>query len=509
MQQDEGGDLAAAYDRLQAKNHALAAALRRASDELEKAKGRMALYGKPPLTYATLVRVASDAVDADGVQHATAEVIAGTRRQVLSVAPDVQASRLHPGDTVVINENLVIVGKGPAAEQGPVRTVAGELPGGRLVLKDASGALSVATRSDRLRGMQLEAGERVLTDGAGAIALETLPAPDDRDLVLEETPDVSFGDIGGLDAQLERIHDAVELPCQHRALFARYDLKAPKGVLLYGPPGNGKTMIAKAVAKALADEGRQGVFLSVKGPELLSKYVGESERMIRRVFQRARQRAAEGRQVVVFIDEMDSLLRTRGSGVSSDVETTIVPQFLAEMDGVEELDNVIVIGASNRIDMIDPAVLRPGRLDVKIRVDRPGPEQAQAIVRRYLTDRLPLEDGMDAGTLADMLVRDAFAQEPSRRIAIALDDQGVRFPLYFGDVVSGAALKGIVDKAKTYAVKASIEQGTPVAVGPALLARAVDEQVAESRQAVAGVDAAQWSKTNGVADGHVARIIGQ
>ena len=316
-----------------------------------------------------------------------------------------------------------------------------------------------------------------------------------------------------MDSEIGRIRDAVQLPFQHRALFERYDLKPPKGVLLYGPPGNGKTMIAKAVANALCEGGYdtngdgsispaetrvKGVFLSVKGPELLNKYVGESERLIRLIFQRARERAADGNPVVVFIDEMDSLLRTRGSGVSSDVETTIVPQFLSELDGVESLDNVMVIGASNRVDMIDPAVLRPGRLDVKIRVGRPKTNQAIAIVDHYLTDDLPLEDGVDAHALSAVLVHDIYGTSERRHLCDVQEENGQWHALFLADVVSGAMLKNIVDRAKTRAVKESIETGSDVALTVPLLAAAVEDEYRETRDSMADVDPEQWSRINGM-----------
>ena len=285
-------------------------------------------------------------------------------------------------------------------------------------------------------------------------------------------------------------------------------MKPPKGLLLYGPPGNGKTLIAKAVANALAEgaAGGRGVFLSVKGPELLNKFVGESERLIRMIFKRARERAADGKPVIVFIDEMDSLLRTRGSGVSSDVETTIVPQFLAELDGVETLGNVMVIGASNRIDMIDPAVLRPGRLDVKIRVERPKAAQAAQIIRHYLTDDLPLVPGVDAKALIGVLVSDIYSTDEHRYLCDVCDEHGQWHPIYLADVVSGAVLKNIVDRAKTRAVKISIESGQPAAIGVDLLAKAVDEEFLETRDAVLDANPEQWSRINGLEAGRITRI---
>ena len=303
-------------------------------------------------------------------------------------------------------------------------------------------------RSGALAYAGINQGDRIIVDPSVRLAIEALP-PRRQGSGAGGDPDVTFADIGGLDSEIGRIRDAVQLPFQHRALFERYDLKPPKGVLLYGPPGNGKTMIAKAVADALCEGGYdtngdgsispaetrvKGVFLSVKGPELLNKYVGESERLIRLIFQRARERAADGNPVVVFIDEMDSLLRTRGSGVSSDVETTIVPQFLSELDGVESLDNVMVIGASNRVDMIDPAVLRPGRLDVKIRVGRPKANQAIAIVDHYLTDDLPLEDGVDAHALSAVLVHDIYGTSERRHLCDVQEENGQWHALFLADV---------------------------------------------------------------------------
>lgn len=515
---DTMDEMAEMNDRLRAKNHALAQALNRAGQELAKAKAQLTQLAHPPMSFATMIRIDSCRTDDQGVQHAAAEIVSGNRRLIVPVAANLPAARLEPGRTVLLNENMVLVEQRDNETIGTVRTVKQVLDDGRLLVADTGGNLMLVRRSYALAHTSFDPSDRVIVDGSCRIALEALPGENDADLVLEETPDVSFDDIGGLDDEIERIRDAVQLPFQHRALFERYNLNPPKGVLLYGPPGNGKTLIAKAVAHALSQGGgtggqsersRQttgGVFLSVKGPELLNKFVGESERLIRLVFQRARERAEEGRPVIVFIDEMDSLLRTRGSGISSDVETTIVPQFLAELDGVERLDNVMVIGASNRIDMIDPAVLRPGRLDMKIHVERPKAKQAQAIIRHYLTDDLPLREGQDADTLAALLVDDIYDDSNRRNLCDVCDEHGHWESLHLSDVISGAMLKNIIDRAKTKAVKASILTGRPVAIDAALLAGAVNDEFDETRDSVLDADAEQWGRINGLDAGRITRI---
>ena len=501
-------EMAADYDRLMAKNHALAQALNRAGKELTKAKAQLAQIAQPPLTFATMVGIDRLSTDEQGVRHASAEVIAGARRLVVPVAANLNVERLQVGATVVLNEQMVLVEQRDVDGVGAMRIVRETLDDGRVIVQDGAGNPTLVRRATALAHTAMRQGDRVLVDPSVRMALELLPSEDDRNLVLEETPDVSFADIGGLDDEIERIRDAVQLPFQHRSLFERYNLEPPKGVLLYGPPGNGKTMIAKAIAHALCEGSGDGtdVFLSVKGPELLNKFVGESERLVRQIFQRARERAAGGRPVIVFIDEMDSLLRTRGSGVSSDVETTIVPQFLAELDGVENLANVMVIGASNRVDMIDPAVLRPGRLDVKIRVNRPDAEQAVAIIRHYLTDDLPLDAGVDAAALAGVLAHDIYTRDERRHLADIRDEHGQWTALFLADVASGAMLKNIVDRAKTSAVKASIVSGADVALDVDLLAAAVEEEFDETRDSVLDADPAQWARINGMDAGRVSCI---
>ncbi|WEV58368.1 proteasome ATPase [Bifidobacterium sp. ESL0728] len=504
---DADDELARENDNLRAKNHALAVALTRAGKELQKAKSQLGLMAAPPLNFATMVRVDSCSTDEQGVQHAKAEVLSGNRRLVVPVASNVPASRLVGGRTVLLNENMVLVEQRGLEISGTVRVVKQVLDDGRLMVADESGNVTLIERASALADVTIEPSARILVDSMARMALEVLPVENATDLVLEQTPDATFEDIGGLDSQIERIKDAVELPFLHRKLFERYDLRPPKGVLLYGPPGNGKTLIAKAVANALSGgDAENGVFLSVKGPELLNKYVGESERLIRLIFKRARTRAAEGKPVIVFIDEMDSLLRTRGSGVSSDVETTIVPQFLAELDGVESLDNVMVIGASNRVDMIDPAVLRPGRLDVKIRIDRPDKEAAAQIVSHYLTDNLPYESDQDAETLTKVLVDSVYADGPQRHICDVCDDQGRWSRVTLADVMCGAMLKNIVDRVKTHAVKDSITLGRPMEIGADAVLDAVDDEFEETSDSVMDSDPAQWSKINGIAGGHAVRI---
>ena len=321
-------------------------------------------------------------------------------------------------------------------------------------------------------GERLSVGDHVLFDARSGYLLEKLPKSEVEEVVLEEVPDVSYEQIGGLTDQIEQIRDAVELPFLHKDLFAEYHLSPPKGILLYGPPGCGKTLIAKAVANSIAKKlghltGREvkSFFLHVKGPELLNKYVGESERQIREVFKKAKERAEEGMPVIVFFDEMDSLFRTRGTGISSDVESTIVPQFLAEIDGLERLRNVIVIGASNRQDLIDPAVLRPGRLDLKIRIDRPDRRAAKEILGKYLSTDLPyhLSDGRTVAEVVPDLIEQVVdhmysASEENKFLEVTYAN-GEKETLYFKDFASGALIQGIVSRAKKYAIKRIIATG--------------------------------------------------
>ena len=496
-------------DVLQSKNHALAQALNRAGKELRQAKSQMMSLGHPPANFAVFIRIDATHTDEDGVRHTSAEVLMGSRRMVVPVSALVNVNRLSIGQTVLLNENMVLVAQRDLPITGTVRFVESVLESGRLMVADQSGQMSVVERASALLNQEFEHGDRVLVEGSGTLAVERLPKEDEDDLVLEEVPDVTFDDIGGLDGQIDQIRDAVELPFLHRDLFARYKLTPPRGVLLYGPPGNGKTLIAKAVANSLAAGSGEssGVFLSVKGPEILSKFVGESERIVRSIFERARRRAADGKPVIVFIDEMDSLLRTRGSGVSSDVETTIVPQFLAELDGIESLGNVIVIGASNRIDMIDPAVLRPGRLDVKIRIDRPGREQAASILRHYLTDELPLAPGVTAQDLISVMVGDIFRRDESRHVCDISDEQGQWTSVYFSGLISGAMLRNIVDRAKTAAVKASIHDGHEARLEASMLGKAVEEEYREAIDAMTGVNPQQWARLNGIDIGRATALM--
>lgn len=504
---------AAVMDALRERNHALTQALNRAGKELTKAKTRLAQMASPPLNFALALGVDSVSFDEMGVQHASLEVLYGSRRMVLALAPGVKADRIRPGQTLLLDENMVVVQVRDQATTGPLRQVSRIMDSGRLEVKDASGASSLVGRSGVLMDADLSVGNQVMVDPAGQLALSLVPEQEQDDLVLEEVPDVTFADIGGLDRQIDRIRDAVQLPFLHKDLFRRFSLNPPKGLLLYGPPGNGKTMIAKAVANSLSKgSGTPGVFLSVKGPELLNKFVGESERLMRRIFERARQRAGQGGPVIVFIDEMDSLLRTRGSGISSDVETTIVPQFLAELDGVEALDNVMVIGASNRVDMIDPAVLRPGRLDVKVRIDRPDRDAAASILSRYVTPDLPLkpeEGGVD--DLVQVLVCDIYREDQGRKVCDLLDQDGRWYPFYMSQLISGAVLRNIVDRAKTMAVKDSIRQDREVTLDADRCLQAVQEEYLDMLDSVGDQNPQQWARTAGLSVGRVAdiRLIGR
>jgi proteasome-associated ATPase len=405
-------------------------------------------------------------------------VFSGGRKMRVALHPELEAEEadlLQRGAEVVLNESLNVVLARSPEQSGEVVTLKELLEDGRAIIVGRADEERVVETAESLHGVKLRAGDSVLMDSRTGLLLEKLPRPEVEELVLEEVPDISYADVGGLDHQIEAITDAVELPFLHRELFVEHKLPAPKGILLYGPPGCGKTLIAKAVANSLAkkvaeksgDSAARSYFLNIKGPELLNKYVGETERQIRLVFQRAREKSEEGVPVIVFFDEMDSLFRTRGTGISSDMESTIVPQLLAEIDGVETLRNVIVIGASNREDLIDPAILRPGRLDVKIKIERPDRDAAAQIFARYLTSDLPLSEdevtgpgGGDRGKAVQMMIERTVAEmyradEENQFLEVTYQN-GDKEILYYKDFASGAMIENIVRRAKKLAIKRTI-----------------------------------------------------
>jgi proteasome-associated ATPase len=466
-------------DQAARQNEKLIQALQEAREQIEALRQEIEKLTAPPLSFA---------VFSDANNDGTVNVYLAGRKMKVAVHPSVPVSDLRRGQQLILNEALNVVERRDFELQGEVVRVKDLLSERRAIVMLRADEERVAEIAASLDGERLSVGDHLLFDVRSGYLLEKLPKSEVEELVLEEVPDVSYEQIGGLGDQLEQIRDAVELPFLHRELFAQYRLSPPKGVLLYGPPGCGKTLIAKAVANSIAKKmgnatGRdvKSYFLHVKGPELLNKYVGESERQIREVFKKAKEKAQEGMPVIVFFDEMDSLFRTRGTGISSDVESTIVPQFLAEIDGVERLRNVIVIGASNRQDLIDPAVLRPGRLDVKIRVDRPDRRSAKDIFGKYLRSDLPYDnptsepiDALIAG-LIDRVVEQMYSTSEENRFLEVTYANAEKETLYFKDFVSGALIEGVVARAKKYAIKRAIRTGEGGIRAEDLIAAARDE----------------------------------
>nr|WP_059008536.1 proteasome ATPase [Streptomyces specialis] len=468
-----------------AQNERLASTLREARDQIVALKEEVDRLAQPPSGFGVFL-----CANEDG----TADIFTGGRKLRVNVSPGIETDELRRGQEVMLNEALNVVAAMEFESAGDIVTLKEVLEDGeRALVVGHTDEERVVKLADPLMDVTLRAGDALLLEPRSGYVYEVVPKSEVEELVLEEVPDIDYTQIGGLGGQIELIRDAVELPYLHPDLFREHELRPPKGVLLYGPPGCGKTLIAKAVANSLAKKvaevtgkpAGKSFFLNIKGPELLNKYVGETERHIRLVFQRAREKASEGTPVIVFFDEMDSLFRTRGSGVSSDVENTIVPQLLSEIDGVEGLENVIVIGASNREDMIDPAILRPGRLDVKIKIERPDAEAARDIFSKYLTPTLPLhaEDlsehngNRDAtvGGMIQTVVEQMYAETEENRFLEVTYANGDKEILYFKDFNSGAMIQNIVDRAKKMAIKDFLDHDQKGLRVSHLLAACVDE----------------------------------
>jgi proteasome-associated ATPase len=491
------------------QNEKLTYTLREAREHIAALREEVDKLTQPPAAYGTFLGMNDDG---------TIDVFSGGRKMRVALHPEIEGQELRRGQEVVLNESLNVVLARSAELSGEVVTL-------KEVLDDQRRALIVGRADEErvvelsedlmLSDVKLRAGDTILMDSRTGLLLEKLPRPEVEELVLEEVPDISYEDVGGLDSQIEAITDAVELPFVHRDLFIEHKLPAPKGILLYGPPGCGKTLIAKAVANSLAkkvgevtgDKNAKSYFLNIKGPELLNKYVGETERQIRLVFQRAREKSEEGMPVIVFFDEMDSLFRTRGTGISSDMESTIVPQLLAEIDGVETLKNVIVIGASNREDLIDPAILRPGRLDVKIKIERPDSGAAQQIYSRYLTTDLPLDEGevqsLGGGdrdktvrVMIERTVEAMYREDDENRFIEVTYQNGDKEVMYFKDFSSGAMIENIVRRAKKLAIKRQIaKEGKGIRLDDLL--QSIRQEYKEHEDLPNSTNPDDWAKISG------------
>ncbi|MGH3650009.1 MAG: proteasome ATPase [Acidimicrobiia bacterium] len=499
-------ELARAQDRLDrvvAQNDKLSALLEEAREQLGVLREEVDKLTQPPNNFGTVLNVSEDG---------TVDILTGNRKLRVAAQPSVEVKKLQVGQEVLLNEAFNIIDVRYYEPAGDVLRVREVMDDGRVVVIAHADEERVLNRSEAMYEVHLRPGDFVRIDTKTSLILEKLERPEVEELVLEEVPDITYGDVGGLAEQIEMIRDTVELPYLHRDLFREYELEPPKGILLYGPPGCGKTLIAKAVANSLAKKVSErtgspdvrSYFLNIKGPELLNKWVGETERQIRLIFQRAKEKSDEGVPVIVFFDEMDSLFRTRGTGISSDVESTIVPQLLSELDGVESLKNVVVIGASNREDLIDPAILRPGRLDVKIKINRPDPIAAREIFRIYLTNETPLDaeetQGADPATtieaMIEVTVTGMYAEDKENEFLEVTYANGDRETLYFKDFASGAMIENIVRRAKKDAIKRQIAGGAG-GVRQSDLITAIKQEFREHEDLPNTTNPDDWAKISG------------
>ena len=501
--EDELSKIKDRLERAVVQNDKLSTLLEEAREQLGVLREEVEKLTQPPNNFGTVLGVGTDG---------TVDILTGNRKLRVVAQPSVEVKKLQVGQEVLLNEAFNIIDVRDFEPAGDVLRVREVMEDGRIVVIAHADEERVLNRSDAMVEVYLRAGDYVRVDTKTGLILEKLERPEVEELVLEEVPDITYSEVGGLADQIEQIRDTVELPYLHRDLFSEYELEPPKGILLYGPPGCGKTLIAKAVANSLAkkvsertgDPDVRSFFLNIKGPELLNKWVGETERQIRLIFQRAKEKSDQGVPVIVFFDEMDSLFRTRGTGISSDVESTIVPQLLSELDGVESLKNVVVIGASNREDLIDPAILRPGRLDVKIKINRPDPQAAREIFRIYLTDETPLDpDELGDSTpgevidkMIEVTVADMYASGSENEFLEVTYAGGDRETLYFKDFASGAMIENIVRRAKKDAIKRQIAGG-PGGIKTDDLIKAIKQEFREHEDLPNTTNPDDWAKISG------------
>jgi proteasome-associated ATPase len=487
------------------QNEKLSATLREAREHIGALREEVEKLTMPPSAYGTFLEVNDDG---------TVDVFTAGRKMRVALHPELDVEELQRGQEVVLNESLNVVLARGHDVAGEVVTLKELLDNGRRALVvGRADEERVCELASGLLGERLRAGDHLLMETRSGVLVERLPRPEVEELILEEVPDITYSDVGGLDDQIDQIQDAVELPYLHADLFHEHQLQPPKGILLYGPPGCGKTLIAKAVANSLAkrvsektgDSATRSYFLNIKGPELLNKYVGETERQIRLIFQRAREKSEEGVPVIVFFDEMDSLFRTRGSGISSDIESTIVPQLLAEIDGVESLKNVIVIGASNREDLIDPAILRPGRLDVKIKIERPDQDAARQIFGRYLSEDLPIAEDETAkaggrsqavDAMIDAAVDRMYSGDDENRFLEVTYQNGDKEVLFFRDFASGAMIENVVRRSKKMSIKRQIAGGAR-GIATADLVDSIRQEYREHEDLPNTTNPDDWAKISG------------
>ena len=500
MEPDTTTSLRREIQTLSSRNAKLSQLLKASRDKLKDLSAQVDLLAEPASTYGVFLE--------HGEKGADAEVFTAGRHMRLKVSPNVDPAELVPGTLVRLGDGTIVVEACGFTTTGELAMVTERIDHTRALVSTHTGDEKLISLAEPLIDTA-RAGDTLLVDTKAGVAFERIPKTEVSQLSLEEVPDVTYEDIGGLDEQIDQIRDAVELPFSHPDLYRRYQLHPPKGVLLYGPPGCGKTLIAKAVANSLSarvGDGSASYFLNVKGPELLNKFVGETERRIRLIFERARELAGDGRPVIIFFDEMESIFRTRGSGVSSDMETTVVPQLLTELDGVENLSNVIIIGATNREELIDPALLRPGRLDVKIRVQRPTRDGARDIFRRYLTEDVP--HAAETTELIEAGVEKLF--EPRAYVELTLVD-GETETLYYSDFVSGAMIANIVDRAKKLAIKDHLAGVSEAGVTVVHIHEAVAAEQFESEDLPNTANPDEWSRITGRHGKRVvqARVVGE